>query len=139
MVTVRSAKNKGSQFEYSVRDSLLQRYPDILLTKQEGFVSQNDLIAHKSHIVVECKKHKGFSWNELVKYYNKLKSRESKEYHPFLVFQANRQPCLVMMQYPLYHHEEVEYVLQVREFEDVFGVPFIVHNAKKKVEDNENG
>jgi len=138
MTSVRSAKSKGSQYEMSVRDSLVQKYPDTLLTKQEGYQLQYDIVVHSAGIAIECKRHKSFSWNELVKYFNKLKTRISKDYQPFLIFQANRQPCLVMMEYPLYHHEKVEYVLQVRTFESVFGVPFIVHNAKKKEEVKQN-
>ncbi len=131
---IRGSKSKGSQYEMSVRDSLLAKYPDILLTKQEGFVSQMDIIDHTRGISIECKKHKGFSWNELTKYYYKLKGRSDEKYTPFLIFQANRQPCLVMHEYPLYIGDGVRWGLQVRTFESVFGVPFIVHNAKKKEE-----
>ena len=61
----KSAKIKGSNFEMSVRDSLAQKYDDVLLTKQEGFVAQTDIIIHSAKIVIECKRHKGFSWNKI--------------------------------------------------------------------------
>ena len=75
MVSVRSAKQKGSLFEMSVRDSLAQKYPDVLLTKQEGFQKQFDIWIPSAKIGVGCKKHKGFSWNELEKYFLKLEER----------------------------------------------------------------
>ena len=77
----------------------------------------------KNKITFECKRHKGFSWNELVKYYEKLVSRTSREYNSFLVFKANQQPVLVM------HQETIG--LAVNLFEDFFGVPFEKHKTKK--------
>lgn len=93
---IKNRKSKGSQFEYSVLDSLKAGYPDIVLTKQLGFVRQYDLISEFGRIIVECKRHRGFSWNELKKYFIKLEERTSHEYRCYLIFQANHQPPLVM-------------------------------------------
>ena len=125
---ISARKSKGSQYELSVRDSLAQKYPDVLLTKQEGFVAQHDIIIHSAKIVVECKRHKGFSWNELVKYYRKLQSRCPETYTPFIIFQSNHQPCLVYTEY-VYEGDNLG---MVSRFEDYFGVPFIKHKGKKK-------
>lgn len=135
MTTIRSAKNKGAQMEYSVRDSLLPIFPDILLTKQLGFVSQYDLVSHKERLVFECKKHRHFDWNELVKYFDKLNSKTPTGYFPILVFQANRQPCLIMF----YHHDDE--CMSVIEFESYFHTQFIKHvgDKHKSKEVNKNG
>ena len=122
MVKLRTAKIKGSQFEYSVRDSLISLYPDILLTKQEGFVQQYDILSRDGNLAIECKKHRAFSWNELIKYWEKLRDKvKSYKYKAVLVFQANRQPCLVMF--------SNMGLLRVMTFEDHFGVPFMRHNG----------
>ncbi len=124
MVKLRTAKIKGSQFEYSVRDSLTKLYPDILLTKQEGFFAQYDLLSREGNLAIECKKHSGFSWNELVKYWEKLRDKtKSYNYKAVLVFQGNRQPCLVMF--------SSMGMLRIMLFEDHFGHPFIRHGGRK--------
>jgi len=122
---IRGSKSKGSQFEMSVRDSLLQIYPDTLLTKQEGFVKQYDITVPSRNIVIECKRHKGFSWNELRGYYAKLRLRAQKGDTCYLIFQANRQPCLVMFWI-------AGTWIGVMTFEAVFRVPFIKHTGVKK-------
>jgi len=119
MTTVRSAKSKGAQMEYSVRDSLLPIIPDILLTKEEGFIKQFDLISHTNKLAIEAKKHKGFSWNELVKLFKKLKSKAPDGYTSILIFQGNRQPCLIMKKGDT-----------VMPFKKHFKTPFIVHNKR---------
>lgn len=130
MTTVRSAKSKGSQYEMSCRDSLQAIYPDILLTKQEGFVQQYDLVSHQSKVVIECKRHKGFTWNDLVKTFNKLYSKAPTGYTPYLLFQGNGQPCLVMYN-PMIHNHSCIVVIP---FEDMWHVPFVKHVGKKKKE-----
>lgn len=110
--------------EYSVRDSLSQVYHDVLLTKQEGFVSQQDVIIHSVRVVIECKRHKGFSWNELKGYFDKLQSKAPEGYKSLLIFKANHQPCLVMSN---------GYIVQ--EFKTYFGVEFIKHEWHKEVKD----
>jgi hypothetical protein len=125
MVTIRSAKNKGSQFEYSVFDSLKPIYPNVRLTKQLGFVQQYDLIDESEGFVIECKRLKGFSWNELAGYFEKLISKSNGK-RCYLIFRGNRQPCLVM-----YLDEHLE--TTVKTFENVFNTPF-VDRQKKKVD-----
>ena len=132
MVTRRSAKSKGSQFEMSVRDSLAQKYPDVLLTKQEGFVKQYDIWIPSAKIAIECKRHKGFSWSELEKYFLKLEKRikankdenDTGVYTPYLIFQGNRQPCLVMSKI-------LNSYLIIKTFQSQFEIPFIKHKGKK--------
>lgn len=96
MTSVRAAKSKGSQFEMTVHHSLKQIWDDVLLTKQQGFQMQFDIVSHKHKIAIECKRHASFSWNDLEKTFKKLCSVTPEGYLPFLVFQGNRQPCLVM-------------------------------------------
>lgn len=126
MVKLRTARVKGSQFEMSVRDSLAQKYKDVLLTKQEGFVAQHDIIIHSAKKKIECKFHKGFSWNELKKYFNKLKLKEPLDYEPLLIVKANHQPCLVMFK-SFFNDDHI-----VTEFETFFRIPFIKHKGSRK-------
>ena len=150
MTTVRTAKQKGSQMEYSCYDSLKSIIPDIRLTKQLGFVGQYDLISDKEHIIIECKRHKGFSWNELYKYFIKVsekavdlslssKDNSGLRYIPYVVFQANRQPCLVMKRTmfidKMIQGEKVldKNTIVVVPFEDYFGTPFVEHGKKLSV------
>lgn len=116
----------------SVRDSLAQKYPDVLLTKQEGFVQGYDISIPSQKITIECKRHKNFSWNELEKYFLKLVKRveQDKDIYPFLIFQANHQPCLVMKYAILGEHNFGANIL-VMKFEDKFEIPFIKHKGKK--------
>ena len=125
MISRRAAKSKGNQMEYSVRDSLVQIYPDIILSKQEGFVRQYDLISHKEKIVIECKKHKGFNWNELVKTFWKLEDKAPDGYVSYLIFQSNRQPDLVMARALISSRKTIQC------FWDVFKTPFIKHTGNK--------
>lgn len=127
MTTVRSAKKKGSQFEYDTHASLKQKFPDILLTKQQGFQQQFDLVSHTSKMAVECKRLKSLSWEQAKKYFIKLKERIPPYYIPYLVFKANHQPCLVMSHGPFGDHLHV-----VMEFEKQFQVPFIKHDPVRK-------
>ena len=130
-------KSKGSQFEMSVRDSLAQKYPDVLLTKQEGFQKQFDISIPSAKIIVECKKHKGFSWRELEKYFLKLEKRieinrdknDDGIYTPYLIFQGNHQPCLVM--FKRFGLGLTKEFIGVMPFESYFEIPFIKHKGKK--------
>ena len=124
----------------SVRDSLAQKYPNVLLTKQEGYISQFDISIPSSKIAIECKRQKGFSWNELEKYFLKLEARikanKDEKYTSYLIFQGNHQPCLVM-----YASEGVDIdidgnskefrKLKIQKFEDKFEIPFLKHKGKK--------
>ena len=130
---ISNRKSKGSQYEMSVRDSLAQKYPDVLLTKQEGYVSQYDIWIPSAKIAIECKRWKGFSWNQLEKYFLKLEKRikanrdenDNGIYTPYLIFKGNHQPCLVM-----YVSRKLESLI-IRQFKDVFEIPFIRHKGKK--------
>ena len=142
---ISNRKSKGSQFELSCRDSLAQKYPDVLLTKQEGFQQGFDIWIPSVKIAIECKRHKGFSWRELEKYFLKLEERikankdenDDGIYTPCLIFQGNYQPCLVMYKsflsggtYELKSPIGMN-GLFVSPFENVFLVPFIKHKGKK--------
>lgn len=123
MVTIRTSRVKGSQHEYSVYDSLKPIYPNIKLTKQLGFVQQYDLIDEVEGFVIECKRLKGFSWNELTGYFEKLVSKSNGK-KCYLIFRGNRQPCLVM-----YLDDKLE--TTVKTFENVFNTPFVDRQNKK--------
>ena len=80
-------------------------------------------------IAIECKRLKGISWNQLLKFYEKL-CRVSKKSGNYLVFQSNRQPALV------FYEEQDGYTIKL--FEKVFGVPFVKHpstRAERKRDD----
>lgn len=124
MKTIRAAKQKGSAFEYSVYDSLKPQYPNLRLTKQLGFVQQFDLIDETEGFVIECKRLKGFSWNELILYFAKL-FEKSQGRRSYLIFKANRQPALVM-----YLNDEL--VTCVQTFENYFNAPFVDRQNKVK-------
>lgn len=123
MTSIRSAKTKGNQHEYSVYDSLKPIYPNIKLTKQLGFVQQYDLIDEVKGFVIECKRLKGFSWNELTAYFEKLVSKSNGK-KCYLIFRGNRQPCLVM-------HLDAHLETTVKTFENVFNTPFVDRQNKK--------
>ncbi len=137
---IKKRKEKGSLFEMSVRDSLAQKYPDVLLTKQEGFQKQFDIWIPSAKIGIECKRHKGFSWRELEKYFLKLEKRikankdenDDGVYTPYLIFQGNHQPCLVMF----LDNRNIWKNLIITKFENVFNVPFLKHKGRK-VKENE--
>lgn len=124
--------------EYSVRDSLAQKYIDVKLCKEEGYTYQYDIIIPSQKIIIEVKRHKNFNWNELEKYFLKLVKRiklnkdenDNGVYTPYLIFQGNRQPCLVM-----YKWDRIIGILAeckaVSTFEDYFGVPFLRHKGKR--------
>ena len=137
MTTRRTAKNKGSLFEYSIRDSLAQKYPDVLLTKQEGFVKQYDIWIPSAKIAIECKRWKGFSWNQLEKFFLKLEKRikanrdenDDGVYTPYLIFQGNHQPCLVM--FKRFGLGLTKEFIGVMRFESYFEIPFVKHKGKR--------
>lgn len=117
---ISTRKAKGASFEYDCLESLQAIYPNMYLTSKQGFVQQYDLRDDNNKIVVECKRHKGFSWNELIKLFKKLKSKSPENYKHFLIIKANRQPCLIM--------NEDEYgLIFIQTFEDYFKTPFIKH------------
>ena len=130
MVTRRTAKTKGAQFEYSCKDSLEQVYPNmVFLTKELGFQAQYDIKIKfysegDSYIAIECKRQAKLNWKMLVKFYEKLKSKTPDAFEHYVLFQENRQPCMV------FYHDGDRFT--VVKFEDFFKVPFIIHNSKDK-------
>ena len=93
---IRSSKSRGSQAEYEAHYNLKKVIPDLSLTRQLGFPLRYDLVSYEKKAVFEVKKHKGFDWNELVKLFDKLERVKPEGYKAYLLFQANRQPFLVM-------------------------------------------
>jgi len=131
MTTVRSAKNKGSQFEMDSEASLQQLYSDCFRTHERGYISEYDLQSKLEKKSFECKRLKSMSWNQAKSYLEKLIKRSPEGYKGYLLFKSNQQPCLVM-QFGKDNH------LIVMEFEDLFGVPFIKHQSTRKREVKEN-
>jgi len=113
---VRTAKNKGSQFEYDCLHNLQRTYPDMYLTSKQGFQQQYDLRDDKSKVVVECKRHKSISWNQAKKWFLKLKDLAPEGYDFFLLFKGNQQPVLRM-----WCPANVPGLLLVEEFEFKYG------------------
>jgi hypothetical protein len=123
MVTVRSAKNKGSSFEYDCLESIQQNIPKAYLTKQRGFQLQFDIQDDDKKLAIECKRLKGISWNQLEGFYNKLNQVKPEGYIPLILFQSNHQPCLIYD----------GFLKQIWLFEKWFGCPFKKHTPIKKV------
>ncbi len=136
MTTLRSAKQKGSQLELDIEYSLKPVYPDIQRLGGKGQYMELDLESEQGNIAIEAKRHKGFSWNELEKYYDKLKKRAKEGRKCFVIFKGNRQPCLVFFK----RRDKVaeKYTPIVMTFEDFFIVPFLKHKTIKRGTDNEN-
>ena len=124
MVTRRTAKNKGSQFEYDCQYSLKPLYPDIYRTVERGFQMQYDLRSDKARLAFECKRLKGFTWNQIKGYLDKLHSKiPDSETLAYLLFKGNNQPCLVA-----YYDRGF---MIVREFEQEFSLRFEKHPSTR--------
>lgn len=126
MTTVRSAKSKGSQFEYDCQYSLSKLYPEIYRTSERGFQLQYDLECDTR--VFECKRLKSMSWNQAVKFYLKLEGKTPKGKYPVLLFKSNQQPCLAMYRANM----QVSNIIIVGTFEDVFMTTFEKHPSTRK-------
>ena len=122
---IRNSKSRGSQLEYSIRDSLKPFITDILLTKEEGYVQMYDLVSHKERLIIEAKRHRAFSWNELIGYLSKLEQVAPEGYKCVVVFQANRQPALCMARNKFSQ-------IAVTTFLDYFEIEFVKHKGVKK-------
>jgi len=127
MVTVRTAKAKGSSFEYDCQHSLKKLFSDIFRTSERGFQLQYDLQSDAFHHVFECKRLKAISWNQALKYYNKLEEKTPKKYSCSLLFQSNQQPCLVMKR----HKQLDKNPIVIMTFEDVYKIPFEKHPSTR--------
>lgn len=112
MTNLRTARSKGSAFEYDCAYSLLPRYADIEVTQKTGFVQGYDLISKEKRIVFECKRHALFSWNKLEKVIVNLRKKAPKGYASLVLFQSNRQPCLVFTGSTMWT------------FDEYFGIPY---------------
>lgn len=124
MVKIRTAKSKGSQFEYDCQHSLKQLYSDIYRTSERGFQMQFDLCSDLFEICIECKRLKGISWNQLVKLYEKLIDVTPTARKRYVLFQSNRQPCLV------FYRDKYD-VYTIQKFSNFFGVPFEKHPSTR--------
>lgn len=129
MVKVRTAKIKGSQFEYDCQHSL-QNWTNnpVTRTSERGFQMQYDLRIDTDSdgpFLIECKRLAGISWNQLVKFYEKLESvtKHEEKAKLYLLFQSNRQPCLV------FHKLHGKY--QIETFEDHFMTKFEKHKSTR--------
>lgn len=125
MTTVRSAKQKGAQMEYSAYDSLKPIMPDILLTAHLGYREQYDLVSRESKCVFECKRLRGMSWNQAKKFLEKLEGKAPEGYECLLLFKSNRQPCLIMW-------FNVNGDPMVKEFEHYFKTSWVKHVGEGK-------
>ena len=127
MVSVRAAKQKGSSFEYDVQYSLTAIYPDIYRTAERGFQLQYDLHCEASQRVIECKRLKGISWNQLARFFKKLDEVTDPKYKKYICFQSNRQPCLVFERI----QKSPVQIFRIKKFEYVFNTPFEKHPSTR--------
>lgn len=118
MVTRRAAKSKGSTFERECFENLKLIYEDIDWLRNLGQPLQYDLESKQHSVAIECKRHKAFSWNELVKYMQKLQAATPNHQTHLLLCKANRQPVLVMCLSIL------DNSIRVMTYKDYFGVEF---------------
>lgn len=125
MVSVRAAKQKGSNYEYDCQESLEAIYPDIYRTAERGYQREYDLRTDNHKMIFECKRLKSLSWNQAVKFYRKLQSVKPLGYTCYLLFKSNRQPCLVMC------GNGVTSDLMVIPFEQIFA-PFLKHKSTRR-------
>ena len=73
--------------------------------------------------VFECKRLAGMSWNQAVKFLEKLQTKRPDGYNYYLLFKSNRQPCLVM-------YESLGEVY-ITTFENKFKTPFVKHKSTR--------
>jgi Holliday junction resolvase len=111
---------KGNPFEKLVAFNLKTIGYKVL--RPDNNIKGIDLIFTNSDYIqhaVECKRHKGFTWNQLVKYFKKTLEQADKQgiKHSLLIFKGNNQPVLVMI--------KTEEKLMVTEFEYFFGSKWI--------------
>ena len=113
---------KGNPFEYNVAYSIMQN-KNMSVKRIDDNTSGVDLIAEnkvsKETFYIECKFHKGFSWNKLEKIFTKTKEKTKDKATPLLIFKANRQPVCVM------YSGYLSNIYTVIKFEDFWDVPFL--------------
>ncbi len=114
---------KGNPFERRVAYNLMQA--NYKVERLDDNTKGIDLIAKDSDesvlpYAIECKFHKKFSWNELVKIYIKTEKTSEKHllnHHSIVVLKANQQPPLVMYKVSLTYF--------VQEFTSYFNCQFV--------------
>ena len=116
---------KGTPFEKNCEASLRQIFPDAKRTHEEGYFLMYDLESKNGKFIGECKRLRGISWNQAVKFYEKTESLAPTGYKSYLFFQSNFQPCLVMSR-------QDEGYIQVVRFEVEFGTEFIKYTPVKR-------
>lgn len=121
-----SRRAKGNSFEYDCEASLKQVFPHIRVTERRGFARGFDLISDEEKMVVECKNHASFSWNELVRLHQKLEKNAPDGYTTYLIFHANRSPVLVMLS------GEISPEHVVCTFQCLFSKPWVKHEPVKR-------
>lgn len=129
MVKRKTQRKKGPEGEYSAFDSLKPIYPNVYLTKQEGFVKRYDLCDDVEYIAIEVKNHAAQTWNSVKKIYLglcKYLIKDGRPNHkPFVIFRPLRHKPLVM-------YRDQDGSLIIKEFTNVFGTPYIRRYGKKK-------
>jgi len=127
---IRAAKAKGSCLEYDVQASLEQsKNLTVTRTSERGYQRQYDIHVEQKgfpgHIAIECKRLKGISWNQLVKFYEKLVTVAGlNAYSHYVVFKCNQQPALVF-------HKNLDGTYFIKTFYDEFGLQFIKHKSTR--------
>lgn len=118
---VNPPKQKGNQFEYDCQHNLEQVYigRPVYRTAERGYQLQFDLRIDcpNGYIAVECKREKGFTWNRLKQFFQKLEIKASDAKEHKLLFKGNRQPPLVM-----FRNKDKD--ITVQEFKDHFKQDF---------------
>lgn len=122
---------KGTPYERNIEASLRQLYPDTRRTHEIGYILQYDIISDIGKKAIECKRIRGISWNQLIKFYKKLVQVAPKGYECYISFQCNHQPSLIFGV-----DETGKYY--IRTFQDIFNVPFIKHIPTHRVIKDDN-
>jgi len=79
-----------------------------------------DVQSDDARIVIECKRLKGISWNQLIALFHKLHDVMPAGYTPYICFKSNHQPCLVFDGW------------RIIEFKDAFESPFLKHEPVQR-------
>ncbi len=125
MATIKA--KKGNPFEKDVAYSIMQT--DRKVIRPDVNLAGVDLIAEgDKRLFIECKRHKAFSWNKLLKYFIKTREIVSDRGIPLLVFKSNQQPALVMYE---------DKFITVISFKDYFGIDLLKHPKGLKYYENQ--
>ncbi len=116
-------KTKGFGFEREVAYSLIQGGYNVKRTGNDN-IAGVDVMANidGNKYFIECKRYKGFSWNQLSKILDgTIEFMETNKLRgaPVLVFKANQQPALVMLK------DNSTKSKMVIEFNEFFGTEFL--------------